>query len=89
MTKRERVMKMVEGLEDYPEASIAAVEEFIAFIRWQVDPVRAALDNAPIDDEPEDEEERLAVAEAKAELARGEGIPDEEVWRSLGLDQAS
>jgi uncharacterized protein (DUF433 family) len=40
---------------------------------------------APLDDEPESEAERAAVAEARAELARGEGRPAEEVFRRLGL----
>jgi hypothetical protein len=39
------------------------------------DPVLRAFLLAPLDDEPESEEERLAVEEARAELARGEGIP--------------
>ncbi|MBM3268911.1 MAG: hypothetical protein FJZ01_14830 [Candidatus Sericytochromatia bacterium] len=82
-------MKMLEGLEALPEAEIAAVERFIAFIRWQHDPVSAALDAAPLDDEPEDEEERQAVAEAEAEFARGEGVPHAEALRRLGLDRAS
>ena len=40
---------------------------------------------APLDDEPETEEERAAVAEARAELARGEGIPAAEIYREFDL----
>ena len=40
---------------------------------------------APLDDEPETEEERVAVAEARAELARGEGIPAAEIYREFGV----
>jgi hypothetical protein len=40
---------------------------------------------APWDDEPETEEERAAVAEARRELEEGEGIPHEEAMRRLGL----
>jgi hypothetical protein len=42
-------------------------------------------ETAPLDDEPESEAERIAVAQAKAELARGEGRPAAEVFRRLGL----
>ncbi|MBM3267802.1 MAG: hypothetical protein FJZ01_09155 [Candidatus Sericytochromatia bacterium] len=80
MIDRERLYRLIDAL---PEAELAVVERFIAFIRWQLDPVRAALDAAPIDDEPETEEERQAVAEAKAELARGEAIPADVAWKDL------
>lgn len=37
----------------------------------QLDPVLLSLMNAPIDDEPETEEERIAVEASKAELRAG------------------
>ena len=40
---------------------------------------------APLDDEPETEEERQAVHEAREEVARGEVQTLEEVRRELGL----
>jgi hypothetical protein len=45
-----------------------------------VDPVAAALRNAPTDDEPESEEEKQSVAETREWLARhgGKGIPHDE-----------
>ena len=43
----------------------------------------------PYDDEPETPAEAAAVAQARAELARGEGIPAEDVWRELGLCDGS
>jgi hypothetical protein len=50
------------------------------------DPVAWMLTHAPLDDEPETEEERSAVVEAKRELADGEReIPLEQVKRELGL----
>jgi hypothetical protein len=49
------------------------------------DPIAAALRNAPIDNEPETEEEKQSVAEARAWLERnsGKGIPHEEAMRRL------
>ena len=50
------------------------------------DPVDAALRNALMDDEPETEEEKRDVAEARAWLRRrgGRGIPHAEAMRRLG-----
>lgn len=55
-------------IDELPEAELPAAERFLAFLRA---------------DEPETEEERQAVAEGKAELARGEGIPSEAAWKEL------
>lgn len=65
-------------------------EEALAAMRTLADasgdPVAWMLAHAPVDDEPETEEERDAVAEAKRELAAGEpAIPLEQVKRELGL----
>jgi len=53
-----------------------------------VDPVAAALRNAPLDDEPETEEDKLAAAVAREWLRKngGRGIPHAEAMRRLGLD---
>jgi hypothetical protein len=49
------------------------------------DPVQRTLLEAPLDDEPETEEERRTVQEAREELTRGVVQPLEEVRRELGL----
>jgi hypothetical protein len=54
------------------------------YLRATTDPVLRALLEAPLDDEPETEEERQAVHEAREELARGEVRTLEEVRRELG-----
>jgi hypothetical protein len=41
------------------------------------------LREAPIDDEPETDEERAAVAEAEAAIARGDIVRDEDLEREL------
>ncbi|WP_148260890.1 hypothetical protein [Conexibacter woesei] len=52
----------------------------------QFDPVSWMLDNAPIDDEPETEEERRAVAEVRADRARGIGpLPLEDALAEFEL----
>jgi len=68
-----------------PEAQISGL---IGFLETIVDPVSAALRRAPLDDEPESEQERLEVAEARQWIQRhgGKGIPHSEAMRRLGLD---
>jgi hypothetical protein len=53
-----------------------------------IDPVGHAIANAPIDDEPETDEEKRAVAEAQDWLKKsgGKGLAHEEAMRRLGLD---
>ena len=57
------------------------------FLATYPDRIGAVLRNAPLDDEPETEEERLAVAEAEEWLKQngGKGISHEQVMRELGL----
>ena len=59
----------------------------VGLLEVMVDPVSRKLANAPLDDEPETEEERKAVQEAKDWLRKrgGKGIPHEEVLREFGL----
>jgi len=45
-----------------PETQLSGLVQFLETI---VDPVAAALRNAPLDDEPETDDEKAAVAEAK------------------------
>jgi hypothetical protein len=59
----------------------------VGMLESLLDPVARAIANAPIDDEPESEEERRAVARSKAWFERrgGKGIPHEEVLAEFGL----
>jgi hypothetical protein len=49
------------------------------------DPLLAKLANAPYDDEPETDEERVLVAEGRAALDTGDSMSLEDVRRDLGL----
>jgi hypothetical protein len=71
-------------LDLLPPEQLAAVRGLLESI---LDPVDRALTLAPIDDEPETEEERRAVAESKAWFERngGRGIPHEQVLAEFGL----
>lgn len=57
------------------------VSAVVGLLEAMLDPVSRAIANAPIDDEPESEEERQAVVASKAWMAQhpGEGIPYEDI----------
>ena len=71
-----------ELIDRLPPAQLIAV---VGLLEAILDPVSIALANAPIDDEPETEGERQAVAEAKEWLKRHPGISFEEVLSDFGL----
>jgi hypothetical protein len=59
----------------------------IGMLERLLDPVACAIANAPVDDEPESEDERQAVAKSKAWFKQrgGQGTPHEEVLADFGL----
>lgn len=73
-----------ELIDSMAPGQVAAV---VGLLKIMLDPVSVALANAPIDDEPVSEEEAREIAASRASLARGEGIPHEEVLREFGLSQ--
>lgn len=72
-------------IDRMPEAQLSGLVRFLETI---VDPVSSALRNAPFDDEPETDEEKAAVAEARNWLQHQDdkGIPHAEAKRRLGLE---
>ena len=79
MSDREHAHQLIDRL---PETQLSAL---VGLLETIVDPGASALRNAPMDDEPESEEEKQAVAEARVWLQRngGKGIPHEEAMRRL------
>jgi hypothetical protein len=59
----------------------------IGMLERLLDPVARAIANAPVDDEPESEDERKAGAKSKTWFKErgGQGIPHEEVLAEFGL----
>lgn len=84
MTTKERLYRLVDALPERERETAAHVLEGLAALAI-TDPVARALALAPDDDEPETDEERAAVAEARAEFAAGRGISSEQLRRQLGL----
>ncbi|MGA2021462.1 MAG: hypothetical protein ABSH02_12790 [Candidatus Sulfotelmatobacter sp.] len=61
------------------------VSAVVNLLEIMLDPLARTLASAPYDDEPVSQEEAREVEAAKASLARGEGIPNEEVLSEFGL----
>ena len=78
-TRREHAHQLIDRL---PETQLSAL---VGLLETIVDPVAAALRNAPVDDEPMTEEEERAVNEAREWLKHNPGIPFEQVVAELGF----
>jgi hypothetical protein len=80
MTTKERLHRLVDEL---PEPALAEAEHLLQKLQKQAaDPLLRALTDASEDDELETEEERVAIAEARAAMARGEL----ETWERVRAD---
>ena len=81
MTTKERLHRLIDQL---PEPELADAERVLEALRVHgADRLARRLLTAPLDDEPETEDERRAVAEARDALARGEVVRDEDLDREL------
>ena len=69
-------------LDQLPDEKVAAVRTLLAVM---VEPLSRSLLSAPIENEELSEETVRALERAQASLARGEGIPHDEVLREFGL----
>jgi len=71
-------------IEQLPPHQLSAV---VGLLEAIIDPVSRKLAAAPIDEEPETDEERRTVGESQEWLRQrgGKGIPHEEVLHDLGL----
>ncbi len=79
MTTKEALHELIESL---PEAVLPEAARRLEELRD--DPVLLALLTAPEDDEPETDEERAAVEEARQARAEGRVIADADLDRELG-----
>ncbi len=77
---KEQAHQLIDRLEPGQVSALVSLLQFML-----LDPVSRAIASAPLDDEPETEEERRAVAEAKEWFQHHPGIPFEEVLADFGL----
>lgn len=81
MIEREELHVLIDQLPDKELRSVRGYLRYLAAMKR--DPVLRALVNAPVDNEPETEEERLAVEEARKDLEAGRVVSHEEARRRL------
>ncbi len=81
-TERDDLKRMIDGL---PDSELHAVRRYLQFLRYDIDPLAWLLDNAPMDDEPLTEEDKVAIREANEDIAAGRVVSHEEMKRELGL----
>lgn len=85
MSAKERLHLAIESMTE--QEAVAALR---ALAEASDDPVAWMLDHAPVDGEPETDEERQAVAEYHADRERGvKPIPLEDVLAEFGLGKPS
>ena len=70
-------------LDTLPEADLPTAERLLRTLAD--DPVLHALESAPLDDEPDNDDFDGSLTEARAEAAAGRGITSEELRRRQGL----
>jgi hypothetical protein len=71
-----------ELIERLPPTQLSAV---VGLLEAMLDP--SALANAPVEEEEITSETAAALERARESLARGEGIPHEEILREFGLSK--
>lgn len=70
-------------IDDLPREQVHAALQFLNYL--SADPMLVSLLNAPTDDEPYTDEQRKEDAAAESSIARGEGVPHEDILRDLGM----
>ena len=85
MTTTEARTKLHDLIESLPSEDVPTALRILEALNSSSDAVPLALRDVPLDDEPETEEERAAVAEARRDLEEGRVVPHDEVMRKYGL----
>jgi hypothetical protein len=76
---REHAQELLSHLAPDQIAAVVHVMEVM------LDPLSRKLANAPVEDEEISAEAAAALDRARASLARGEGIPHDEILREFGV----
>jgi hypothetical protein len=85
MTTAEARTRLHDLVESLPSDDVPTALRVLEALNSSSDLLPLDLRDIPFDDEPETEEERVAVAEARREIEEGKGIPHDEAMRRLGL----
>ncbi|GMA66264.1 hypothetical protein NZD89_28835 (plasmid) [Alicyclobacillus fastidiosus] len=79
--KREELHRLIDQI---PDSELTAAQRYLLFLR-DVDPVKKALDAAPVDEEQETDEEAKLVKQALEDFRAGRSKTTDELKRELGL----
>jgi len=71
-------------LDMLPKEKLTAVRSLLEVM---LEPLSRSLASAPVEEEEITPETAAALDRARASLARGEGIPHEDILREFGLDK--
>lgn len=71
-------------LDMLPEEKLSAVRNLLEVM---VEPLSRSLASAPVEEEEIAPETAAAIDHARVSLARGEGIPHQDILREFGLDK--
>jgi len=71
-------------LDMLPEEKLTAVRSLLEVM---LEPLSRSLASAPVEEEEITPETAAALDRARASLARGEGIPHEDIVREFGFDK--
>ena len=80
MENRQTLHTLVDEL---PEPELPAARRYLEYLRQTADPLRRALETAPVDDEPLTDDDRAAIREGRKEYAQGESVSHDEIKRLL------
>ena len=80
MTQREALHHL---LDELPENDLSTVSRILRATAG--DPLSQKLDQAPLDDEPDDDDFDGGLREARREAEAGQGLSTAELRRELGL----
>jgi len=84
MTTREMLHVIVDKL---PEAELTTAARILMALDQPADPMQILLSNAPLDDEPDDDDLDGGLTEARSGAQSGKTISHEELLRRLGIDK--
>jgi len=73
-----------ELIDRLPPTQLSAV---VGLLEAMLDPIVRSIASAPVEEEEITSETAAALDRARASLARGEGIPHEEILREFGLNK--
>ena len=71
-------------LDMLPEEKLTAVRSLLEVM---VEPLSRSLASAPVEEEEITPETAAALDRARASLARGEGVPHEDILREFGMSE--